>query len=96
MVDTFGGRGAWLATPIIQMLVLVGAVCYIYFHRSDDPYSAKRLLLPSEHGEIPTDDQEEGGYGIFLVKKKFSSVVYRHEEMFDSMANHLIMELPLS
>ena len=50
MVDTFGGRGAWLATPIIQMLVLVGAVCYIYFHRSDDPYSAKRLLLPSDFG----------------------------------------------
>ena len=29
-------------------------------------------------------------------EKEFSSVVYRHEEMFDAMANHLIMELPLS
>ena len=29
-----------------------------------------------------TDDQNEGGYGIFLVKKNFSSALYRHEEMF--------------
>lgn len=49
-----------------------------------------------KHGEIPTDDQDEGGYGIFLVKKNFSSIVYRQEELFDKTANHLIMEIPLS
>ena len=54
------------------------------------------LAQKMKHGEVPTDDQDEGGYGIFLVKKNFSSVVYRQEEMFDAMANHLIMELPLS
>ncbi len=45
---------------------------------------------------IPTVDQEEGGYGIFLVKKNFSFVGYRHEEMFGEMANHLTMELAIS
>ena len=54
------------------------------------------LVQAMKHGEIPTDDQDEGGYGIFLVKKNFSSVLYRHEEMFGKTANHLIMELPLS
>ena len=54
------------------------------------------LAQAMKHGEIPTDDQDEGGYGIFLVKKNFSSVLYRHEEMFGKTANHLIMELPLS
>ena len=49
-----------------------------------------------KHGEIPSEDQEEGGYGIFLVKKIFSSIVYRQEELFGKTANHLIMELPLS
>lgn len=48
-----------------------------------------------KHGKVPTDEQEEGGYGIFLVKKNFSSIVYRHEELFGNTANHLIMELPL-
>lgn len=55
-----------------------------------------KLAQKMKHGEVPTDDQDEGGYGIFLVKKNFSSVVYRHEEMFDGMTNHLIMELPLT
>ncbi len=45
---------------------------------------------------IPTADQEEGGYGIFLVKKNFSFVGYQYEEMFENMANHLTMELPVS
>ncbi len=44
---------------------------------------------------IPTADQEEGGYGIFLVKKNFSFVGYQYENMFGAMANHLTMELPL-
>ena len=54
------------------------------------------LAKTMAHGEIPTEDQDEGGYGIFLVKKNFSSVVYRQEEFFGKTANHLIMELPLS
>ncbi len=45
---------------------------------------------------LPTVDQEEGGYGIFLVRKNFSFVGYGYEEMFGKMANHLTMELPLS
>ncbi len=44
----------------------------------------------------PTIDQEEGGYGIYLVKKNFSSVAYAREELFGQMANHLTMELSLS
>ena len=62
----------------------------------DHGFHFDSLAQKMKHGEVPTDDQDEGGYGIFLVKKNFSSVVYRHEEMFDAMANHLIMELPLS
>lgn len=50
MVEIFGGRGAWLATPIIQLLILAGAACYIYVQRAGDPYSAKRLLLPPDFG----------------------------------------------
>ena len=46
--------------------------------------------------DVPTTDQEEGGYGIFLVKKNFSFVGYEYEELFGKMANHLTMELPLS
>ncbi len=45
---------------------------------------------------VPATDQEEGGYGIFLVKKNFSFVGYEYEELFGKMANHLTMELPLS
>ena len=45
---------------------------------------------------VPDIDQEEGGYGIFLVKKNFSFVGYEYEEMFGKMANHLTMELPLA
>ncbi|WP_462331765.1 ATP-binding protein [Schwartzia sp. (in: firmicutes)] len=44
---------------------------------------------------VPTEEQAEGGYGIFLVKQFFSSVTYRYEEMFGEMANHLTMELLL-
>ena len=42
---------------------------------------------------IPSVEQEEGGYGIFLVKQFFASVSYTHEEMFGKMSNHLTMEL---
>ncbi len=56
---------------------------------------------PLARDRRPTDgaatvDQEEGGYGIFLVKKNFSFVGYQYEELFGNMANHLTMELPLS
>ena len=60
-----------------------------------------RHFDPLEKDRRPTDgvpdiDQEEGGYGIFLVKKNFSFVGYEYEELFGKMANHLTMELPLS
>ncbi|MBR3457430.1 MAG: ATP-binding protein [Selenomonadaceae bacterium] len=45
---------------------------------------------------IPEADQEEGGYGIYLVKKNFSSVAYVREELFGQPANHLTLELSLS
>lgn len=54
------------------------------------------LAQTMKHGDIPTDDQDEGGYGIFLVKKNFPSIIYRQEKLFGKTANHLIMELPLS
>ena len=53
MVNAFGGRGAWLATPLIQLLVLAGAACYIYFHRTGDPHDVKRLLLPPDFDTTP-------------------------------------------
>lgn len=42
---------------------------------------------------VPTVEQDEGGYGIFLVKQFFASVCYKSEEMFGKMSNHLTMEL---
>ena len=45
---------------------------------------------------IPTIMQAPGGYGIFLVKKNFSSVTYNYEDLFGKMANHLSMELAMS
>ena len=44
----------------------------------------------------PTVEQEPGGYGIFLVRKNFSSVAYRYEEMFGKPANHLTIEISVS
>ena len=54
-----------------------------------DPLEKDRR--PSE--EIPLEEREAGGYGIFLVKKNFKSVEYKHEELFGQMANHLTMLL---
>ena len=54
-----------------------------------DPLEKDRR--PAE--EIPLDEREPGGYGIFLVKKNFKSVEYKHEELFGQMANHLTMLL---
>ena len=54
-----------------------------------DPLEKDRR--PSE--EIPLEEREPGGYGIFLVKKNFKSVEYKHEELFGQMANHLSLLL---
>ena len=54
-----------------------------------DPLEKDRR--PAE--EIPLDEREPGGYGIFLVKKNFKSVEYKHEELFGQMANHLSLLL---
>ena len=43
--------------------------------------------------EIPLEERKPGGYGIFLVKKNFKSVEYKHEELFGQMANHLSLLL---
>ena len=54
-----------------------------------DPLEKDRR--PAE--EIPLEEREPGGYGIFLVKKNFKSVEYKHEELFGQMANHLSLLL---
>ena len=54
-----------------------------------DPLEKDRR--PAE--EISLEEREPGGYGIFLVKKNFKSVEYKHEELFGQMANHLTMLL---
>ncbi|MBR4907413.1 MAG: hypothetical protein IKZ43_00110, partial [Acidaminococcaceae bacterium] len=54
-----------------------------------DPLDKDRR--PAE--EIPLEEREPGGYGIFLVKKNYKSVEYKHEELFGQMANHLTMLL---
>ena len=41
--------------------------------------------------DIPLDEKEPGGYGIFLVKKNFKLVEYRYEKLFgqiNSVAEH--------
>ena len=43
--------------------------------------------------EIPLEEREPGGYGIFLVKKNFKLAEYKYEEMFGQMANHLSLLL---
>ena len=43
--------------------------------------------------DVPLEEREPGGYGIFLVKQNFESVEYKYEELFGQMANHLSMLL---
>ena len=43
----------------------------------------------------PSLNQRPGGYGIFLVKKFFTSVTYEYEEIEGFPANHLTMELTI-
>ena len=45
---------------------------------------------------VPTIDQEEGGYGIFLVKNFFPFLDYNRENFAGKSANHLTMGLELA
>lgn len=54
-----------------------------------DPLAKDRR--PSD--DIPLEERQPGGYGIFLVKKNFELVEYRYEELFGQMANHLSLLL---
>ena len=54
-----------------------------------NPLNAPQRAYP------PTLNQSPGGYGVFLVKKIFSSVTYEYEEIEGSPANHLMMELTI-
>ena len=45
--------------------------------------------------DLRLEDREPGGFGIFLVKKNFTSVSYKYEELFGKMANHLILLLAM-
>ena len=54
-----------------------------------DPLEKDRR--PAE--DIPLEEREPGGYGIFLVKQNFKSVEYKYEELFGHMANHMSMLL---
>jgi len=56
-----------------------------------DPLQTDRTPDP----DIPLENRIPGGYGIFLVRKNFSSVMYRHEELFGRMANHVTLEINL-
>lgn len=56
-----------------------------------DPLEKDRR--PAE--ELSLEEREPGGYGIFLVKKNFTSVDYKYEELFGGMANHLSMILKI-
>ena len=38
------------------------------------------LAQKMKHGEVPTDDQDEGGYGIFLVKNIMDVVKYTRSD----------------
>lgn len=48
MVRLVGGRGVWLATPIILLLMLVSSILYILKWKIGDSFSEKRLLLGPE------------------------------------------------
>jgi anti-sigma regulatory factor (Ser/Thr protein kinase) len=43
--------------------------------------------------DVPLEERDPGGYGIFLVKQNFKSVEYKYEELFGQMANHISMLL---
>ena len=43
--------------------------------------------------DMPLEEREPGGYGIFLVKQNFKSVEYKYEELFGKKANHLSLLL---
>ncbi len=43
--------------------------------------------------DVPLEERDPGGYGIFLVKKNFKLVEYRYEELFGHMANHISLVL---
>jgi anti-sigma regulatory factor (Ser/Thr protein kinase) len=44
---------------------------------------------------LPLEEREPGGFGIFLVKKYFHAVEYKYEEIAGAMANHLSLWLSL-
>ena len=47
MVSLFGGRGAWIATPL-RMLVMLGiAFVYILLYNKGNTFNEKRLMLPA-------------------------------------------------
>ncbi len=86
----YEGEGSiWVKTNVDGSLFRLE---FVDHGKAFDPLA--RDMRPNDG--VPTIDQEEGGYGIYLVKKNFSSVVYAREQLFGNMANHLTMELPLS
>ena len=53
MVALFGGRGVWLASPVMLSAMLVGALAYIHNWKRGDTFSEKRLLLGPEFSAAP-------------------------------------------
>ena len=61
------------------------------YGRTFDP-----LAADMRHAEdVPLESREEGGFGIFLVKKNFDKVQYAYEDFRGKKANQLSLWLKL-
>ena len=50
MIRLMGGRGAWYATPVVLLLMILGALVYIHFWHVGGSFHDKRLLLHEDFG----------------------------------------------
>ncbi len=71
MISLFGGRGAWLSTPLWLLLMLVIAFVYIHMHKPGDTFGQKRLLLPDD---FYSDDRKELSMSL-ESKEEFHGVI---------------------
>ncbi len=64
MVSMLGGRGAWTATPVKLLILLLGAVGYVIFSGRGNSFREKCLLLPS--GFIHPENKEMSGSALSM------------------------------
>jgi anti-sigma regulatory factor (Ser/Thr protein kinase) len=50
MVRLIGGAGAWIATPVSLVVMLLFALVYVLFWKGGDRFDEKRLLVPRDFG----------------------------------------------